>query len=80
MRRCAAIFCLMIAQAGVAAEAETGAVRVAAIQCASVMGKTENNVRNMTGLVRQAAAHGAKIVVLPECAVQGCLHPTTWTQ
>ncbi|MEI7900726.1 MAG: carbon-nitrogen hydrolase family protein [bacterium] len=54
-------------------------VRVAAIQCPSTMGKTEENVQNITNLVRQAAAGGAKIVVLPECAVQGYLDPTAWT-
>jgi N-carbamoylputrescine amidase len=59
----------------------TGAetVRVAAIQCPSVMGKTEDNLRNIANLVRKAAEQGAKIVVMPECAVQGYLDPTTWT-
>ena len=65
----------MIPLAGLRAET----VRVAAIQCASVMGKTEENVRNITNLVRQAASQGAKIVVMPECAVQGYLDPTTWS-
>jgi predicted amidohydrolase len=79
MKRYAAILCLVIARVAGAEDAATGTVRVAAIQCPSVMGETENNVRNITNLVRQAAAHGAKIVVLPECAVQGYLDPTTWT-
>lgn len=57
----------------------TGTVRVAAIQCPSAMGKTEANVATLERLVRQAAAGGARIVVLPECAVQGYLDPTTWT-
>jgi predicted amidohydrolase len=43
------------------------------------MGKTEDNLRNISNLVRKAAAQGAKIVVIPECAVQGYLDPTTWT-
>ncbi len=54
-------------------------VRVAAVQCPSVMGRTEENLRNLASLVRQAAAAGAKIVVLPECAVHGYFDPTTWT-
>jgi predicted amidohydrolase len=43
------------------------------------MGKTAANVSNITSLVRQAAAKGAKIIVTPECAVQGYLDPMTWT-
>lgn len=54
-------------------------VRVAAVQCPSVMGKTEENLANMTNLIRKAAAQGAKIVVLPECGVQGYVDPITWT-
>lgn len=54
-------------------------VRVAAIQCPSVMGMTAENLRTITNLVRQAAHRGAKIVVLPECSLQGYLDPTTWT-
>ena len=49
------------------------------MQCASVMGRTAENVRNLTNLVRQAAARGAKIIVTPECSAQGYLDPTTWT-
>jgi predicted amidohydrolase len=56
----------------------TDTVRVAAVQCPSVMGKTEDNLRNITNLVRRAAAQGAKIIVMPECVVQGYLDPTTW--
>ena len=54
-------------------------VRVAAIQCPSIMGKTKDNLRNIRDLTLQAAAKGAKIVVLPECAVQGYMDPETWT-
>lgn len=53
-------------------------VRVAAIQCPSVMGKTAENIANITNLVRQAAQRGAKIVVLPECSLQGYLDPINW--
>jgi predicted amidohydrolase len=70
---------LLMAQTASAEVAVTGTVRVAAIQCPSVMGETAGNVRNISGLVRQAAGRGAKIVVLPECSVQGYLDPTTWT-
>ena len=54
-------------------------VRVAAIQCGSIMGDTEGNVDNLVALIRQAARGGAKIVVTPECAVQGYLHAPSWT-
>jgi predicted amidohydrolase len=46
-------------------------VRVAAIQCYSRMGKISANRELLTTLVTDAAAQGARIVVLPECAVQG---------
>ena len=72
------ILLVMIMAVSLRVEA-TNTVRVAAIQCPSVMGKTEDNLQTITGLVRQAASKGAKIVVLPECAVQGYLDPITWT-
>lgn len=68
--------CCVLALAGVAG---AGTVRVAAVQCPSKMGETAANLRTITNLVQQAAAKGAKIVVLPECAVQGYMDPTTWT-
>jgi predicted amidohydrolase len=46
-------------------------VRVAAIQCSSDLGDVTGNGRKLTELVRQAAAEGAKIVVLPETAITG---------
>lgn len=58
---------------------ETQTVRVAAIQCSSVMGKTEENVKRLTNLVYSAAAQGAKIVVMPECSVQGYVDPNSWS-
>lgn len=79
MKRYAVLICLLLVQACPALAGATGMVRVAAIQCSSVMGRTGENVSNITKLVRQAAAGGAKIVVLPECAVQGYLDPETWT-
>jgi predicted amidohydrolase len=57
-------------------------VRVAAIQCPAEMGATEENIARLMRLVRQAADGGARIIVTPECAVQGYMHPETmasWT-
>ncbi|HUT35407.1 MAG TPA: carbon-nitrogen hydrolase family protein [Planctomycetota bacterium] len=57
-------------------------VRVAAIQCYSRMGEVERNRKLLTGLIEKAAGQGAKIVVLPECAVQGYMDPgrnVTWS-
>ncbi|NQT85980.1 carbon-nitrogen hydrolase family protein [bacterium] len=50
-------------------------VRVAAVQCYSHMGKTDYNRELLTRLVAAAAKRGAKIVVLPECAVSGYMDP-----
>jgi predicted amidohydrolase len=46
-------------------------VKVAAIQCSSDLGAVEQNRNKLTTLVREAAAGGAKIVVLPETAISG---------
>jgi len=46
-------------------------VRVAAVQCPSGMGKVAQNRERLTRLITAAAQHGAKIVVLPECALSG---------
>lgn len=48
-------------------------VKVAAVQCSSDLGAVAANRAKLTGLVREAAAGGAKIVVLPETAVTGYL-------
>jgi len=48
-------------------------VKVAAVQCVSHLGQVERNRAHLERLVRQAAAHGAKIVVLPETAIPGYL-------
>jgi len=77
MRRSAVILFRLTAQAGGAAKIVAETVCVASIHCPSVRGKTEENVRNITDLVRQAAVRGAKVVVLPECAVQSSLDPVT---
>jgi len=48
-------------------------VKVAAIQCSSDLGAVEENRARLTELIRQAAAQGAKIIVLPETAITGYL-------
>jgi predicted amidohydrolase len=55
-------------------------VRVAAIQVYSQMGKISANRRLLTGMITRAAAEGAKIVVLPECAAHGYLQPVSGTK
>ena len=48
-------------------------VKVAAVQCPSDLGDVKGNTERLTKLVEEAAANGAKIVVLPEAAVTGYL-------
>src|SRR5438105_4484754 len=48
-------------------------VKVAAVQCSSDLGDVEGNRRKLTALVEEAAAQGARIIVLPEAAVTGYL-------
>jgi predicted amidohydrolase len=48
-------------------------VKVAAVQCSSDLGDTAGNTKKLTALVKEAAANGAKIVVLPETSVTGYL-------
>jgi predicted amidohydrolase len=45
--------------------------RVAAIQYEPVLGEKENNVTRLLHLVEEAAAHGAKLIVVPEMATTG---------
>jgi predicted amidohydrolase len=56
----------------------TKTVRVAAVQCYSRMGKINYNRLLLSKLVVEAAGKGAKIVVLPECAVPGYMDPGRW--
>jgi predicted amidohydrolase len=42
------------------------------------MTKTERNAALIEKLIRVAAKNGAKIVVTPECALQGYCHPPDW--
>ena len=48
-------------------------VRVVAVQCPTVFGDVEGNRARLTALVTEAAAGGAKIVVLPEAGITGYL-------
>jgi predicted amidohydrolase len=57
------------------------AVLVAAVQCASEFGQPAKNREKLAGLVKNAAYHGAAIVVLPETSVTGYMTPDlkkTW--
>ena len=78
------ILVLLVAGVGCGASDAPGpsSVRVAAIQCYSPMGEVEYNRALLSRLIRQAAAGGAKIIVLPECAVTGYMDPgndVVWT-
>jgi predicted amidohydrolase len=48
-------------------------VKVAAVQCSSVLGDVAGNRAKLTKLIQEAAGNGAKIVVLPETAITGYL-------
>jgi predicted amidohydrolase len=48
-------------------------VKVAAVQCPSDLGDVKGNRERLSKLVEEAAANGAKIVVLPEAAITGYL-------
>jgi predicted amidohydrolase len=56
-----------------AATTRPATVKVAAVQCSSELGAVDANRKKLTKLVEEAAAHGAKIIVLPEAAVTGYL-------
>lgn len=58
---------------GVEPATRPAVVKVAAIQCSSDLGAVEQNRMKLTALVEEAAAKGAKIIVLPEAAVTGYL-------
>jgi predicted amidohydrolase len=67
---------LYLASAGTVDAARSAAqatVKVAAVQCSSELGDVAANTKKLTKLVMQAAAGGAKIVVLPEAAITGYL-------
>jgi hypothetical protein len=66
------------------ADTSTGSnrtVKVAAVQFISEFGRPDLNRRRLEPLIREAAAAGAKIVVLPETAISGYTSAdlkTTW--
>lgn len=56
-------------------------VRVAAIQFASEFGQVAVNRERLTALIRLAAGNGARLIVMPECAITGYMsvdHKTAW--
>lgn len=64
-----------------AASAQPATVKVAAIQFRSEFGNAADNRNRLEVLIRQAAASGAKIVVVPETAITGYMTTdlkTTW--
>jgi predicted amidohydrolase len=79
--RTALAFTLLAVPLALAAGPPPKTVKVAAVQCSSDLGDTAGNTKKLTSLVREAAANGAKIVVLPETAVTGYLSQdlrTSW--
>lgn len=62
---------------GATAAQPDATVRVAALQCYSRLGQTRENSERLSALITKAAGYGAKIIVLPECAVPGYLDPIT---
>jgi predicted amidohydrolase len=58
---------------------EAKMLRVAALQFYPEMTKTQENLETIITLSHIAAQKGAKIVVTPECALQGYCHPPGWT-
>jgi predicted amidohydrolase len=73
-------FC-SVAAADTAPPAKAATVKVAAIQCSSILGEVEANRGKLAYLVEKAAGQGAKIVVLPELAIPGYVsqdHKINW--
>ncbi|MBM4043135.1 MAG: hypothetical protein FJ290_31990 [Planctomycetes bacterium] len=64
---------LLPAPGATVADPSQPTVKVAAVQAISEFGKPEANRLRLAAFVRAAAANGAKLVVLPETAVQGYL-------
>jgi predicted amidohydrolase len=62
-----------LTQGSIGSTPPSSTVRVAAVQCSSVLGDVEDNQKKLVGLVEEAAKHGAKIVVLPEASITGYL-------
>src|SRR5688572_25946883 len=64
---------LLACVALVSADDRPVTVKVAAVQCSSDMADVAANRTKLTLLVREAAANGAKVIVLPEAAITGYL-------
>lgn len=63
----------------VAEEIKNKSVKVAAIQADTQIGKLNHNRKLLTRLITEAAKNNAKIIVVPECAVQGYMDLETDT-
>ena len=59
--------------ANINAKSKPSDVKVAAIQCSSILGDIESNRNKITDIVTEAAKNGAKIIVLPEACITGYL-------
>src|ERR1051326_3422360 len=73
VRTASAIILLALAATISAAEPAPKSVKVASVQCSSDLGNVAGNTKKLTALVKEAAGHGAKIVVLPETSITGYL-------
>lgn len=69
----------LVSFAAPAGPAAPGTVRVAAVQMYGMMGYVSNNLAGLGYHVREAVSNGAKIVVAPECVVQGYMYPPAMT-
>lgn len=69
----ALVVCALVLLVGATASRPARTVKVAAIQCSSDLGDVAGNRRKLSSLVEDAAAHGAKFIVLPEAAITGYL-------
>src|SRR5688572_11080304 len=68
----AALACL-VAPAAPPPDGRPATVKVAAVQCSSELGAVEANRTKFTALIEEAAAAGAKIIVIPETSITGYL-------
>jgi len=75
MNKLVLVLCVMAIGSLARSENPGSAVKVAAIQAYSRLAATESNTVLLARLVGQAASNGARIVVLPECAVTGYMDP-----
>ena len=72
-RRVAAAVAVCLFSLCAGADEAPRTVKVAAVQCSSDLGAVRANRDKLTALCEEAAANGAKIIVLPEAAITGYL-------